>query len=153
MAAVKWKKCVDFSRYHSLSLWIKHLHNLMIQWHRGINLSSKAVRCNKSIAEQLGISRERVGSIIHEDLDMRKLSAKWVPKHLDADEKPQRRQSSEQLLEFFSYAIQMSSCRNWWPWTKPRYITMTRRQNNNQWSGGIQAHPAPPQKIPSAKIR
>ena len=32
----------------------------------------------KSIAEQLGISRERVGSNIHEDLDMRKLSAKWV---------------------------------------------------------------------------
>ena len=34
----------------------------------------------KSIAEQLGISCERVGSINHEDLDMRKLSAKWVPK-------------------------------------------------------------------------
>jgi len=31
----------------------------------------------KSIAEQLGISRERVGPIIHEDLDMRKLSTKW----------------------------------------------------------------------------
>jgi len=30
----------------------------------------------KSIAEQLGISRERVGSIIYEDLDMRKLFAK-----------------------------------------------------------------------------
>ena len=30
----------------------------------------------KSIAEQLDISRERVGSIIHEDLDMRKRSAK-----------------------------------------------------------------------------
>ena len=30
----------------------------------------------KSIAEQLGISRERVGSIILEDLEMRKLSAK-----------------------------------------------------------------------------
>ena len=30
----------------------------------------------KSIAEQLGISRERVRSIIYEDLDMRKLSAK-----------------------------------------------------------------------------
>jgi len=30
----------------------------------------------KSIAEQLAISRERVGSIIHEDVDMRKLSAK-----------------------------------------------------------------------------
>ena len=52
----------------------------------------------KSIAEQLGISRERVGSIIHEDLDMRKLSAKWVPKCLNADKKRQRCQSSEQLL-------------------------------------------------------
>ena len=55
----------------------------------------------KSIAEQLGISRERVGSIIHENLDMRKLSAKWVPKCLKADQKRQRCQSSEQLLEFF----------------------------------------------------
>ena len=32
----------------------------------------------KSIAEQLGISRERNGSIVHEYLDMRKLSAKWA---------------------------------------------------------------------------
>ena len=56
----------------------------------------------KSIAEQLGIPRERVGSIIHEDLDMRKLSAKWVPKCLNADQKRQWCQSSEQLLEFFS---------------------------------------------------
>ena len=39
----------------------------------------------KSIAEQLGISSERVGYIIYEDLDMRKLSAKWVPKCLNAD--------------------------------------------------------------------
>jgi len=56
----------------------------------------------KSIAEQLGMSRERVGSISHEDLDMRKLSAKWVPKLLKADKKRQLCQSSEQLLEFFS---------------------------------------------------
>jgi len=56
----------------------------------------------KSIAEQLGISREQVGSIIHEDLDKRKLSAKWVPKCLNADQKRQRCQSSEPLLEFFS---------------------------------------------------
>jgi len=39
----------------------------------------------KSIAEQLGISRDRVGSIIHEDLDMWKLSSKWVPKCLNAN--------------------------------------------------------------------
>ena len=55
----------------------------------------------KSIAEQLGISRERVGSIIHEDLNMRKFSAKWVLKCLTTDQKRQRCQSFEQLLEFF----------------------------------------------------
>ena len=55
----------------------------------------------KSIAEQLGISREWVGSIIHKDLDMRKLSAKWVPKSLNADQKRQRCQSPEETLEFF----------------------------------------------------
>jgi len=55
----------------------------------------------KSIAEQLGISHERVWFIIDEDLDMRKLSAKWVPKCLKAGQKSQRCQSSEQILEFF----------------------------------------------------
>ena len=55
----------------------------------------------KSITEQLGILRERIGSIIHEDLDMRKLSAKWVPKCLNADQERQRCQSSEQRLELF----------------------------------------------------
>ena len=58
----------------------------------------------KSIAEKLGISRERVGSTILEDLDMRKSSAKWVPKCLNADQKRQRCQSSEQILEFFRLA-------------------------------------------------
>jgi len=55
----------------------------------------------KSTTEQLGISRERVGSIIYEDLDMRKLSAKWVPKYLKADQKRQSYQPSEQIWEFF----------------------------------------------------
>jgi len=60
---------------------IDQIHELILQDRR---ISAK------SIAEQLGISRERVGSIIHEDLDMRKLSAKWVPKCLNADPKRQR---------------------------------------------------------------
>jgi len=54
----------------------------------------------KSIAEQLGISRGRVGSIIHEDLDMRKISAKWVPKCLTADQKRKLCQFSEQIWIF-----------------------------------------------------
>ena len=43
----------------------------------------------------------------------------------------------------FCGMIQIISCRNWWPCTKPGYITMTQRQSYNQWSGGIAAHPVP----------
>ena len=71
---------------------IDQIHELMLEDRR---ISAK------SIAEQLGISRERVGSIIREDLDLQKLSARWVPKCLDADRKRQRCQSSEQILECF----------------------------------------------------
>jgi len=49
----------------------------------------------KSIAEQLGISRGQVGSIIHEDLDTGKLSAKWVPKCLN-------RQPSDFFLDWLA---------------------------------------------------
>jgi len=98
----------------------------------------------KSITEQLYISRERVGTIIHEDLDMRNLSAKLVPKCPNADQKRQRCQSSEQLLDLFRRdPNDVLSRRDWWPWKKNGYITMTRRQSNNQWSGGVAAHPTP----------
>jgi len=83
------------------------------------------------------------------NLDIRKLSAKWIPKCLNAKQKRQPCRSSEQHLEiFFVGAIQMISSRDWWPWTRPGYITMTRRRSNNQWSGVIAAHPAP--NIPRA---
>ena len=82
---------------------IDQIHQLILEDRR---ISAKAM------AEQLGTSREWVGSIIHEDLDMWNLSAKWAPKCLNADQKRQRCQSSEQHLEFFG-AIQMISCRDW----------------------------------------
>ena len=97
----------------------------------------------KTIVEQLGISRERDGSIIHEDLDMRKLSAKWVPKFLNADHKRQRCQSSEQILEFFG-AIHIISCR-------ARLVTMEEtwlyhydpetKQQSMEWRHSGSPHP------------
>jgi len=56
----------------------------------------------QSIAEQLGISHEWVGSIIHEVLDMWKFSVKWVLKCLNADQKCQQCHSSEQIFGIFS---------------------------------------------------
>jgi histone-lysine N-methyltransferase SETMAR len=36
----------------------------------------------REIAETIGISKERVGYILHEELDMKKLCARWVPRLL-----------------------------------------------------------------------
>ena len=80
-----------------------HIHQLILE-DRRISV--------KSIAEQLGISRERVGSIIHEDLDMRKLSAKWVPKCLNADKNVGGASVLSNFWNVFG-AIQMISCRDW----------------------------------------
>jgi predicted HTH transcriptional regulator len=52
----------------------------------------------KKIAEPPAISRERVGYIIHEVLDMRKLSAKRVPKCLNAVQKRDRVLASQAIL-------------------------------------------------------
>ena len=103
-----------------------------------------------SIAEQLGITRERVGYIIHGVFHMRILSAKWVPYALTWI-KYFNGPSRLRKIWNFLYAIQIISCRDCWPWTKHDYISMTRRKTNNKWSCGIAAHPAP--KFPSAKNR
>jgi len=73
---------------------IYQIHQLISEDHR---ISAK------SIVEKLGISYKWDGFIIHEDLDMRKLSVKQVPKCLNAGQKRQQCQSSKQLLEFFRH--------------------------------------------------
>jgi len=104
----------------------------------------------KSIAEQLDISREWVWFIIHEDLDMRKLSTKWVPKCLNADPKRQRCQSSEQLLEFFSARPL------WFPVTigdHERNLVISLWLGDKATINGVVAQRITPSpKIPSAKI-
>jgi len=52
----------------------------------------------REIAETIGISKERVGYILHEELDMKKLCARWVPRLLTADQKCTRMKISEQYI-------------------------------------------------------
>jgi len=92
----------------------------------------------KSIAEQLGISRERVGSTILENLDMRMLSAKWVPEWLTADQKCQRCQPSEQLLEFFrrdanDFLSRLVAMDETWLY---HYDPVTKQQSMEWWHSG-----------------
>jgi histone-lysine N-methyltransferase SETMAR len=56
----------------------------------------------REIAETIGISKECVGYILHEELDMKKLCARWVPCLFTADQKRTRMKMSEQCLERFN---------------------------------------------------
>jgi len=56
----------------------------------------------RKIAETIGISKQRVGYILHEELEMKKLCAIWVPRLLTADQKRTRMKMSEQCLERFN---------------------------------------------------
>jgi histone-lysine N-methyltransferase SETMAR len=52
--------------------------------------------------QTVGISKERVGYILPEELDMKKLCARWVTRLLTADQKRTRTNISEQCLERFN---------------------------------------------------
>jgi len=56
----------------------------------------------REIAETIGISKGRVGYMLHEELDMKKLCARWVLRLLTADQKRTRMKISEQCLERFN---------------------------------------------------
>jgi hypothetical protein len=56
----------------------------------------------REIAETIGISKERLWYILHEDLRMKKLCARWVPRLIVADQKRIRMKISEQCLERFN---------------------------------------------------
>ena len=55
----------------------------------------------RHIAAELGISRDTVHQIITEDLEMRKVSARWVPKLLTLDQKRARTNMSRENLQRF----------------------------------------------------
>jgi len=81
----------------------------------------------ESIAELLGIPRDRVGSIIQ-----RRYGHADVVREVGSRNAWTRIKSinvNSRLSKFWNFfgAIQMISCRDWWPWTKSGYIAMTRR--------------------------
>jgi predicted XRE-type DNA-binding protein len=56
----------------------------------------------REIAETIGISKERIGYILHEEFDMKKLCTRWVLRLLTADQKRTCMKISEQCLERFN---------------------------------------------------
>ncbi|GBP17715.1 Histone-lysine N-methyltransferase SETMAR [Eumeta japonica] len=93
-----------------LKTWYQFFRNLRlrIRWSKnGLAYFNKDESCEDdprpgrpvTIAEELQISKERVGEIIHEHMNMRKISARWVPKVLTPFDKQRRLQTSKDFLE------------------------------------------------------
>lgn len=55
----------------------------------------------RELAEAVGISTGSVVSILHNDLGMRKLTARWVPRLLTIDQKRERVRTSQHCLDMF----------------------------------------------------
>ena len=66
----------------------------------GIIMADRRVT-ERYIAIELGISRERVHTVIHNELQMSRVSARWVPKLLSADQKRTRHNMSKDNLAIF----------------------------------------------------
>ena len=54
------------------------------------------------LASEYGISNISVYTIIHEHLSMSKVSARWVPRNLSMQDRQQRVESSQELLEAYN---------------------------------------------------
>jgi histone-lysine N-methyltransferase SETMAR len=64
----------------------------------GMLLDDRRMKLRK-IVETIGISKEHVGYILRDELDMKKLCARWVPRLRTADQKRTRIKHFEQCLE------------------------------------------------------
>jgi histone-lysine N-methyltransferase SETMAR len=102
------------------------------------------------IAETIGISKEHVGYIWHEELDMKKLCARWVPCLL-TDQKCTRMKISQQYLERFNknktdFALRFISMDETWI----HYYTPEFKQQSKQWTEASCSAPNKTRSVPSA---
>ena len=64
-------------------------------------LNNRQIRVAE-LASECGISNGSVYTIIHEHLDMSKVSVRWVPRNLNRQERQQRVESSQELLKVYN---------------------------------------------------
>ena len=103
------------------------------------------------IASTVGISQERVHSILTEDLEMRKLSARWVPRLLTIDQKHTRRTLSrtnlnvyeENSANFLKRFVTMDE-------TWVHHFTPETKQQSKQWKYSGSPPPKKAKTVPSA---
>ena len=105
----------------------------------------------REIAETRGISKELVGYILHEELDMKKVCARWVMRLLPADQKRTRVKISEQCLERFNknktdFMRRLITMDETWI----HHYTPESKQQSKQWTEAGCSAPKKTRSVPSA---
>lgn len=105
----------------------------------------------REIAKIVGISEERVRNILHQELGMRKLCARWVPHLLNADQKLMRKQFSQQSLDRFNsnrtdFVRRLVTMDETWV----HHYTPETKQQSKQWVEADGPAPKKAKSIPSA---
>ena len=92
----------------------------------------------KELTNEVGISRERISYILHEELNLHKLCAKWVPHRLSEEHKRNRVELSKQLLKILDggYKNIITGDETW-----IYFFTISNKEANKSWieKGGEQA--------------
>ena len=73
----------------------------MIDRVEGLVLNNRRIKVAE-LASECGSSNGSVYTIIHEHLGMSKVSARWVPRNLNMQDRQQRVESSQELLEVYN---------------------------------------------------
>ena len=113
-------------------------------------LDDRRMKVHK-ISETIGISKESVGYILHEKLDMKKFCARWMPRLLTADLKRTRMKISEQCLERFNktktdFVRRCIAMDETWI----HHYTPESKQQSKQWTQGGCSAPKKTRSVPSA---
>ena len=103
------------------------------------------------IASAVGFSQERVHSILTEDLEMRNLSARWVPRLLIVDQKHTRRTLSSTNLNLFeedpaNFLKRFVTMDETWV----HHFTLEAKQQWKQWKHPGSPQPKKAKTVPSA---
>jgi len=121
---------------------IEQVHNMV--------LADQRMKVHE-IAKTIGISKERVGYILHEELNKKKLRIKWVPRLLTASQKRTRMKIYEQCLEYFNKnktdpVHQFITMDETWI----HHYTPESKQQSKQWTEAGCSAPKKTRSVPSA---
>jgi len=82
------------------------------------------------LEDEIGISHDRIVHILHNELDLHKVCAKWIPHKLSADHKEKRVEISKQLLEVLEkgYNNIITGDETWM-----YFFTVSSKESNKVW--------------------